>query len=824
MRKRITPRRLVFAALGLLAAIAIAGGAVAVWALHDLPSVDDLASGLALPATRIYDRHGELLYEIVPPDQGSNRVLAYDEIPAACRNAIVAVEDRHFFSHIGVDLEGILRALWLNLRGGEVVAGGSTITQQTVRLLLFDEAQRGEQSIRRKLREMALAVVLTTRYSRQEVLALYLNQVSFGNLTQGLDGAARRYFHKGAGDLSLAECAMLAGIVQNAVLHDPLEHPQRAQTRQAVVLNLMVADGMITAEQASVAAGEALQFGAIPFPIEAPHFVMAVWDVLEREMPEALGAGGLEVVTTLDAGWQREAQTIAQRHLERLNHPLDGSAPVEVDSAALMALDPHTGEVLTMLGSPDYFDETRDGAVNGVLAPRQPGSTLKPFTYAAAMGTDREQPFTAATLLYDIATPFVTRRLESYTPANYGHVEHGPVLLREALASSYNIPAVVALDQIGVDRLVQLLFRMGIDRLAADPTLDLAVTLGGGETNLYELVRAYAVLANGGRAIEPVLVREVRDVEGRLIYQAPLRQPGPGVIDPRIAYILTDILSDPAARIPAFGRASALEIGRPAAAKTGTTTDFRDNWVIGYTPSLVTGVWVGNPDNTPMVHATGISGAGPIWNAYMRAVLAGTPVESFARPPGILDVVICAGSGMLPSEACPRTRVELFVAGTEPTQVDTLYRFADVDSDAAAPGTGVRAVEMVLPPEAADWAHRHGAGAVSSDGLDGAGRAVRFLSPDPYTVYERSSLLPPEVQRVRMEAVAPPATAAVVFVLNGETIARVDTAPWRAWWVLEAGAYRLEARALQADGTWLSSDPLPFTVVEAGNRGAISLP
>ena len=298
-------------------------------------------------------------------------------------------------------------------------------------------------------------------------------------------------------------------------------------------------------------------------------------------------------------------------------------APANANNAALVALHPQTGEVLTLLGSPDYFDESNDGAVNAALAYRQPGSTLKPFTYAEAMNPAHSDPFSAATMLLDVRTPFITKKLESYVPANYGHVEHGPVLLREALASSYNIPAVVTLEHIGIERFVNFVSDLGLDNLRDNASVDLSITLGGGEVRLLDLAEAYAAFANGGYDIEPQLILSIEDASGQQIYRY---QPPPlhrRLIDQRIAHIISDILSHNAARIPSFGENSPLNLGFPAAAKTGTTTDFRDNWVVGYTPDLVVGVWVGNADNAPMLGVSGVSGAGPIYNLFMRTVKRG---------------------------------------------------------------------------------------------------------------------------------------------------------------------------------------------------------
>ncbi len=804
--------------------LVVAAGGLSVWVLDDLPSLDDLDAGLALPSTRIYDRHGRLLYEILPPQQGRNRVLPLSEIPRHCVNAIIATEDANYYRHPGVDPLGIARALWLNLRGGEIVAGGSTITQQTARLLLLDPRPGSERSLRRKLREALLALKMQRRFSKDEILELYLNQVYFGNLAYGIDAAARAYFQKGAGDLSLAECALLAGIAQNAITNDPLAQRERAKSRQAVSLRLMAQQGYISGEESRTALADELQFAAVPFPIEAPHFVMEVWRLLERDFGAELREGGLEVVTTVDRDWTRQAQDIARRQLRALNNPAQGARPANANNAALVALDPRTGEVLTLLGSPDYFDEAIDGAVNAALAYRQPGSTLKPFTYAEAMNPAYPDPYTAATMILDIRRPFVTNKKESFAPANYGHVEHGPILVREALASSYNIPAVVALEQIGVERFLRFVSELGLENLRDNAQVDFSITLGGGEVRLLDLAEAYAALANGGYDIEPHFILSITDARGEQIYRYQAPPLERRLLDERVAYIITDILSDNRARMPSFGENSPLNVGFPAAAKTGTTTDYRDNWVMGYTPDLVVGVWVGNADNAPMLDVSGVSGAGPVFNLFLRTVRRGGPHAEFAEPSGITRLEVCRISGLLPGEYCPQRIEELFIRGSEPIESDSFYRPFTVDrltgrlaTSSTDPANRREQVFLVLPDEARRWALKVGIPQppfakqyLAADNSD----ALRISSPDPYTVYELSQQVPAEAQRLRLAALAPAGTVSLRFLLNGEDVGGAERAPWQAWWTLEAGQFTLVAQATLSGGEQQLSPSIQFSVVE----------
>lgn len=798
------------------------------WLFTDLPSLDRLQAGLALPSTRLYDRQGRLLYEIIDPKGGRNTAIKLDRVPPALVQATIATEDRNFYSNGGVDLEGIIRALWINLQGGEIRSGGSTITQQVARNLLLDPQQRAERTLARKLRESILAIRLAGTYSHNDILTLYLNQTYYGNLAYGVQAAAQVYFGKDVEALDLAECALLAGLPQAPALYDPLTNPTPSKDRQAIVLRLMVEAGAITQQQAEDAAKEPLQFAAGRFPIQAPHFVFTVWDQLARDYPDLLYQGGLEVTTTLNLDWQHAVEDIARRRITALNHPDAGEPPHNATDAALVALDPATGQVLTMLGSADYFDERIGGAVNMALAPRQPGSALKPFTYSLTFDPTRPDPWNPATMLLDISTPFVTRKLQSYTPANYGLVEHGPVSIREALASSYNIPAVVALDHVGVPALVNLLHQLGITTLDDPSRLDLAVTLGGGEVRLLDLVGAYAAFDQRGIPVHPSMILEVKDKAGQVLYQWQPPKAEPPVIDPRVAFLINDILSDDEARLPSFGNHSALQIARPAAAKTGTTTDFRDNWTIGYTPQLVVGVWVGNANNTPMVKVSGVTGAGPIWNDFMRMALAGQPERAFAQPDGIVQIEVCALSGLLPTPLCPRRRVDWFIKGAEPTQPDTLYQQFVIDRTTGLLATyetptarRVQQVFAVLPQEARAWAIQHGipqppslASSPPRIGTDIARTSedFRLLSPDPYTIYQLTPLVPFETQKIRFTVAAPPGTQQISYLLDGKEIGTTSASPWEVWWALIPGAHQVAAVAVLRDGTSLSSAPIPFSV------------
>ena len=685
MRNYLRGRRWPLAILLVIFMVALAAGRLL---LGDLPAPTVGGLQAARPSTLILASDGQLLYEVIA-DESKQTPLTFAQIPPVCWRATVAVEDSRFFQHPGFDPAAIARAAWQNRQQSAIVSGASTITQQLARTTLMTSEERHEPSLRRKLREAWLAFRIELLLSKEEVLAAYLNQVYYGNFANGLEAAAQSYFGKSARALDLAECSMLAGLIQNPAMHSPLHNLEGAQARQGLVLDLMVENNNITPEQADLARAEQLHFAASPFSIEAPHFVSLVEQQLERLVGvEAVQSGGLRVTTTLDLDWQRQAEAIVQRRLAQLADEPDAPLDRRVDNAALIALDPNTGAILTLVGSPDYFDAVISGAVNGAVSLRQPGSAIKPLTYAVALDPAQSQaagrtPLTAASVIADVRTSFLTAEGEPYVPQNYDMAWHGPVSVRTALASSYNLPAVKVLDNIGVGALVEQARRQGISTFRPGQRYGLALTLGGGEVSLLELTGAYAAFVNGGERIEPYAINRVENLDGEVLFDAASRlQHAPRVqaVDPTVAWLITDILSDDDARAPSFGRNSVLRLSRPAAAKTGTTTDWRDNWTVGYTPDLVAGVWVGNADNTPMFGVSGVTGAGPIWHDFMETALRQMPARNFTSPSGLTSAEICVDSGLLPTEWCSRRRSELFIHGTEPTTFDEVYQPVVVDA------------------------------------------------------------------------------------------------------------------------------------------------
>jgi 1A family penicillin-binding protein len=636
--------------------LALAGGIVTyAWIAFRLPPAKELkARQLQFKTTQILDREGNLLWEIIDPTGGRRTDVPLEQISPYLIQATVATEDRFFYANVGIDPIAIIRAVFYNVSEGEVVSGASTITQQLARNVLLTPEERTEQSLSRKIKEAVLAIEINRQYSKKEILEVYLNQIYYGNLAYGIEAAAQTYFGKPAKDLSLAEAAMLAGLPQSPAIHDPYANPAGATARQADVLRLMVKAQFITQAEADTALATKLTFKSLGFASQAPHFVTYVRQELERNIPpEAIYQSGLKVTTTLNP----RLQAIAEAEVA---HQIDALAGRNVTNGALVAIDVPTGQILALVGSKDFRDEAIDGQVNMATSPRQPGSSIKPLTYLAAF---EQLNWTPSTLIMDTPVEYPDGAGGVYQPKNYDDKFHGPVLLRSALANSYNIPPIKALQQLGVDALKEMAARLGISTLTRND-YGLALTLGAGELPLVELTGAYEAMANSGVLLPPTSILQITDSAGRVIepYRAQPRQ----VLKPEHAYLITSILTDNEARSPSFGPNSPLKLSRPAAAKTGTTNDYRDNWTMGFTPDLVTGVWVGNADNTPMINVSGVAGAGPIWHNFMERAHEGRPVRDFVRPPSIIELEICADSGTLPSPACPQRRKEIFFKDQPP--------------------------------------------------------------------------------------------------------------------------------------------------------------
>lgn len=793
----------------------------------DLPDVRTLPQHLNQPSVRITDRNNRLLYEILPDEGGRHAVISLQEIPDCMKKAAIAIEDHNFYQNPGVDLEGILRALWINLQGGETIAGGSTITQQVARNLLLSQDERAERSLRRKMREALLAWQLTQNQSKDDILALYLNQTYYGGLAYGVQAAAQTYFGKPASELLLPECALLAGLPQAPGLYNPYTNPDLARQRELIVLGQMEKQGFISAAERQQAEDTALAYNPAPYPIVAPHFIWIVQDELDR-----LFASGqldprqsLVVRTTLDIDQQRLAEAAIARQIKKFQSPVDGGLSHNVNNAALVALDPRNGEVLALVGSADYFNAAIDGAVDMATAPRQPGSAFKPFVYALALDPRRAAPWTASTSILDVSTTFMTRAGTPYTPKNYDLLEHGLLPVRVTLASSLNIPAVITLNEVGLQSTIDLARQLGITSMTSPDDYDLSLVLGGGQISLLELSSAYAAFANRGLYSGHYEILDIYDADGNLVYTQQKQRPSQ-VFDPRVAWLISDILSDDQARALGFGRDSALKLDRTAAVKTGTTTNFHDNWTIGYTPELLTGVWVGNSNYEAMHNVNGLAGAAPIWSEFMRAVLQGHPNQAFTRPDGMTQVTVCDLSGLLPTPACQHSYKEWFINGTEPSEHDNIYQKVWVDAltgrlaDENTPTERRQLVTALdLPVRAQPWARNLGMPLLADlmrmddPAASGTGPNLALISPLPNTTYHLTSDINETAQQLAVEAAAGQGFVQVKIWVDDVLLATFSGPPYRTWWPLQVGQHSFKVEGVTSTGETVSGPSVTISVV-----------
>lgn len=673
-----------------------------------LPSVAAVGNTHLAETSIIYDRNGNELYEIVDPQTGVRTSIPLNEMSPDLIWATVATENPTFWQDPGVDPAAIARATVQDITSGRTLSGASTITQQLVRRTLLSN----EVSITRKLREAVLAYRLTKALPKDRILELYLNQIFYGNNRYGVEAASEEYFGKHAKDLDLAQSALLAGLPQSPSLYDPFVNFPAAKRRQQEVLNYMVREQLITQDEADAAFKADVHLvdpHAQPQLLLAPHFVFYVINQLVQTYGhDAVYQGGLRVTTTLDYPLQQAAQQIVTDQVAKIQ------AQHNATDGALVAINPKTGEIVAMVGSADYHNQTISGEVNVATASRQPGSTAKAFTYASAF----MQGYSPSSIVVDAKTEFpineqqllgtwVAPRTpdpnqEPYAPCNYDNQVagcpapyfHGPISLRRALGNSLNVPAVKTLQYGGIDNMIALAQRMGITTWDQPANhYGLSITLGGAEVKLLDLTSAYGVFAADGVRHPPIVWRDIHDIYGHVYYHFNDKQPPAGqqVLSPQVAFLTTSVLSDDHARDLEFGPGSGLVLSRPAAAKTGTTDSYRDNWTVGYTPNLVTGVWVGNADNTPMVDVIGITGAGPIWHDFMETALKPLPVEQFVPPPGLVQENVSDLTGLIPNGAGSSTivytklpgldkyvanyansgepsHVDWFISGTEPTR------------------------------------------------------------------------------------------------------------------------------------------------------------
>ncbi|OGM75115.1 hypothetical protein A2382_03280 [Candidatus Woesebacteria bacterium RIFOXYB1_FULL_38_16] len=633
--------------------------------LKDLPRSSDLMNREIEVSTKIFDRNGILLYQIY---KDKNRtIVSLDKVPLTARLATLAAEDGEFYSHNGLSFKGMSRAFFKFVQEGKI-SSGSTITQQLVKNALLSP----ERTLTRKTKEIILALGVEREYSKDKILEMYLNEVSYGGTAYGIAEAAKTYFDKDVQNLTLAQASLLAGLPKSPTKYSPFGNNRYlAQERQKEILGLMKGRGFITDKEYKDAINEKVVFALNRTPILAPHFVLYTKDILaEKYGDDLLYKGGLEILTTLDMELQKKVEGIVQLEIDNL-------VGYNVTNGAALVLDVVSGEILAMVGSKDYFDNKIDGNVNVLLQLRQPGSSVKVINYAYALA----HQYTVASVLKDSPVIFKVSGAKPYSPQNYDGKYRGNISLRSALAESRNIPAVRVLYSYGVSKMVELGRLMGISSWNSVADYGLSLTLGGGDVKMLDLARAYSTIANQGK--KPIIrsILGISNYQNRELYtnvcgttnpipEAQAKETGCGeqVIDPRVAFLLTDILRDNNARTPAFGGHSSLVIPEhpEVAVKTGTSNSLRDNVTIGYNQKYLVAVWVGNNDNSPMSRvASGVTGASTIWNKIMLELLKNQPSNEWPVPQGLIQKPVCTFTGTQPCENCP-TKTEWFLSENQP--------------------------------------------------------------------------------------------------------------------------------------------------------------
>lgn len=605
----------------------IFGALIAIWiSTFKVPTTESIRERRVIESTKIYDRTGEVLLYDTGGDVRRNTV-PIEEISRHIKNATIAIEDKEFYSHNGVKLKAFIRATLVNILSLNFSQGGSTITQQVVKNSLLTS----EKLISRKLKEWVLAVKLEQVATKDEILSMYLNEIPYGGVIYGAEEASQAFFGKESSDVTLSEAAYLAAIIKAPTFYSPYgEHKDKLEERKNLVLKEMFSNNFITQEEYDSAIAEKVSF--LPkgdSSIKAPHFVFYVIDYVKNKYGDILNSGGLRIKTTLNYDFQLAGEKIVY------DYALQNKEKFNAENAAIVATDPKTGEILAMVGSRNYFDKEIDGAFNITTAKRQPGSTIKPFVYAQAF----KKGYTPETVVFDVKTQFSTNcapdnlTMENgcYSPEDYDGIFRGPVTLRSALAQSLNIPSVKVLYLSGLSDSIRLARDMGIESLSNKGDYGLTLVLGGGEVTPLELTGAYGVFANDGLKTGLTPILEIKDKNGNILEKSETGSVQ--VLDKEIALKISDILSDNEARAPSFGQSSALHFpSRDVAVKTGTTNDYRDAWIVGYTPNIAVGAWAGNNDNSPMEKKVAGFIVAPMWRAFMDSVLTKIPNEQFEEP------------------------------------------------------------------------------------------------------------------------------------------------------------------------------------------------
>ncbi len=742
---------------------------IAVYLLYPLPASLQMDRGDK--SIQILDKNDQLLYEKRENNFGSHNYLRFEKIPKNIIDSIIAIEDKDFYKHIGINPKSILRAMWQNISANKIISGGSTITQQLVR----NKIKPKKRNYFYKAKEAILAIKLETRLSKKEILEAYLNTIYFGHQAYGIQSASQIFFEKNITELSKAESAFLVGLIQSPSNFDPYKHFKKAKSRQERVIDELD----ISEKEKKSLKEEKINIASGKINIKAPHFVM--W-ILKKTKNMKIK----KIHTTLDLNLQTEIEEIVRKEIENLKDK-------NVSSASVVVLDAKNGDLLAMIGSADYFDSNIDGSVNIAVSNRQPGSALKPFTYTLAL----KRGDTTATTIADIETQFFTQEGNPYIPRNYDYGYHGLVRYREALANSYNIPAIKVLEKVGVENLMNFLKKCGISTFNKNPEYyGLALTLGDAEIKLLELTQAYGMLARGGKTLK---LRYLNDAK---------IEKGDRVINEKIAWLITDILDDDIARLPEFGEKGPLEFDFPVAAKTGTTRNSRDNWTFGYTKNRIVGVWVGNANNDPMRGTSGVTGAGPIFHKTMLAAMKNLPKTPFKHPEEIIQKEICRLSGKIPTQYCPHKIIEYFIEGREPKEKDDIYQAIELDkrngllSNENCPKEFIEEkIFAIFPTELKTWARENGwkmpprkYSPLCKKNEKKGEKWLKIEKPNTGETYLLDSMIPNKNEKIIFSASASDNINLIDWYVDNKLIGKSHSPVFRMEWEAKNGTHKITAK------------------------------
>jgi len=724
---------------------------------------------------KVFDRNNQLLREFLNDEQGRGEWIPLQKISQSVINATVVIEDRRFFSHVGIDPIAIVRAIGENITSDHDRYGASTISQQVIR-----NVYHYPRTILYKITEAWFALRLERMMQKEEILEQYLNRAPYGNQLFGIQAASKYYFDKPASDLTIAESAFLAALPNSPTLLNPHLHYTQAIRRQSLILKKLSEQKKITTEEYQRALQQPIPIVLPEKKFKAPHAVEMVYAHVKHQ-------SNLSTIhTTIDAAIQTDVQWMIKGHLEHLKNK-------NVTNASVVILHNRTGEIRTLIGSANYFNDQIQGKINGTLALRQPGSSVKIFTYGVAL----ESGFNAASMIADIPTS-IPNEGGDYVPENYDREYHGPVLLRTALACSYNIPAVRVLHAIGVDALYQRMQNAGLTSLTESPKhYGFGLTLGNAEVSLLELTNAYRAIANAGMVSPMKLMQSVMTIDGKVADVSPMvmeSQFEHRLFDSDVSFILSDILSDHSARRPAFGKN--FNFSFPCAVKTGTTKDYKDNWTLGFTSEYTVGVWVGNFDATPMRKVSGVSGAGQIFTDIMNVLATKYDAagKEFVRPTTVHSIEVCARSGMLKGENCEKGRFEYFLPASMPVKKCTIHqRYYTTAMNATTMGK----VYEIFPPEYDEWSFieqipKPPLNAYKANDSEKSGRDHSFSIIFPHTgdVFKVDPILRKEYQKIKVDAVIPQNILNVRLKINDNK--ELPFQKNQIWWELSKGKHKFQ--------------------------------